>query len=205
VHPALQTQDLRSCFRSASSLSGAEGLIRVTLFLWKPCVLSPLGRCLLRGLGLVQTRVTLGGVKRWATLAGRSCSAIIYGRNNAAVHRKKCYPGSERLEPGRGLCRLGPCGLEAIPWVVCQVRSTLRASVGPLPLLIAGCVLPEDHGGEAHLPVRQESGFPRRPGSNPGNTWRCKALGHFGGKVLFCHHLRPEQRRRPSKKVLPWL
>jgi serine/threonine protein kinase len=50
--------------------------------------------------GLVQTRVTLGGVKRWATLAGRSCSAIIYGRNNAAVHRKKCYPGSERLEPG---------------------------------------------------------------------------------------------------------
>jgi serine/threonine protein kinase len=51
--------------------------------------------------GLVQTRVTLGGVKRWATLAGRSCSAIIYGRNNAAVHRKKCYPGSERLEPGR--------------------------------------------------------------------------------------------------------
>src|SRR5262249_47900635 len=50
VHPALQTQDLRLCFRSASSLSGAERLIRVTLFLVKPCVLSPLGRGLLRGL-----------------------------------------------------------------------------------------------------------------------------------------------------------
>ena len=29
----------------------------------------------------------------------------------------------------------------------------------PCPLLIAGCVLPEDHGDEAHIPVRQESGF----------------------------------------------
>jgi hypothetical protein len=61
-------------------------------------------------LGLVQTRVTLGGVKRWATLAGRSCSAIIYGRNNAAVHRKKCYPGSERLEPGHKLAMVQRLG-----------------------------------------------------------------------------------------------
>jgi hypothetical protein len=37
-------------FRSASSLSRAERLIRVTPFVWKPCVLSPLGRGLLRGL-----------------------------------------------------------------------------------------------------------------------------------------------------------
>jgi hypothetical protein len=58
------------------------------------------------------------------------------------------------------------------------------------------------------LKARQERSAQQQrigPGSNPGNTWRCKALGHFGGKVLFCHHLRPEQRRRPSKKVLPWL
>jgi hypothetical protein len=47
------------------------------------------------------------------------------------------------------------------PVVVCLVRSTLRASVRPLPPLIAGCVLPEDHGGEWHIPMRQESGFQR--------------------------------------------
>ena len=47
------------------------------------------------------------------------------------------------------------------PVVVCQVRSTFRASVRPLPLLIAGCVLPEDHPGDAQTPVRQESGFQR--------------------------------------------
>src|SRR4051812_49367 len=47
------------------------------------------------------------------------------------------------------------------PVVVCLVRSTFRVSVRPLPLLIAGCVLPEDHGDEAHTPVRQESGFQR--------------------------------------------
>jgi len=38
------------------------------------------------------------------------------------------------------------------PVVVGQVRSTFRVSVHPLPLLIAGCVLPEDHGGEAPSP-----------------------------------------------------
>src|SRR5262249_52580749 len=47
------------------------------------------------------------------------------------------------------------------PVVVCLVRSTFRASVRPLPLLIAGWVLSEDHGGEAHTPARQESGFQR--------------------------------------------
>src|SRR3954469_9971229 len=47
------------------------------------------------------------------------------------------------------------------PVVVCLVRSTFRVSVRPLPLLIAGCVLPEDHEGEWHTSVRQESGFQR--------------------------------------------
>src|SRR6516162_10783215 len=58
---------------------------------------------------------------------------------------------------------LSPWALRPLgdPVVVCQVRSTFRASVHPLPLLIAGCVLPEDHGDEAHISVRQESGFPR--------------------------------------------
>src|SRR5262245_17532325 len=51
-------------------------------------------------IGLVQMRVTLGGVKPGASLATRPCLVTIYGRNNAAVHREKCYPGSERLEPG---------------------------------------------------------------------------------------------------------
>src|SRR5713101_5397119 len=36
------------------------------------------------------------------------------------------------------------------PVVVCLVRSTFGVSVRPLPLLIAGCVLPEDHEGEWH-------------------------------------------------------
>jgi hypothetical protein len=44
-----------------------------------------------------------------------------------------------------------------------------------------------------------------RPGSNQGNTWRRKAQGHFGDKFLPKRHLRPEQRRRPPRKVLPWL
>src|ERR1700680_2261670 len=47
------------------------------------------------------------------------------------------------------------------PVVVCQVRSTFRVSVRPLPLLIAGCVLPEDHGERSSHLVRQESGFQR--------------------------------------------
>jgi len=47
------------------------------------------------------------------------------------------------------------------PVVVCLVRSTFRASVRPLPLLIAGCVLSEDHAGSAQTPVRQESGYQR--------------------------------------------
>jgi len=44
------------------------------------------------------------------------------------------------------------------PVVVCLVRSMFRVSVRPLPLLIAGCVLSEDHAGSAQTPVRQESG-----------------------------------------------
>ena len=47
------------------------------------------------------------------------------------------------------------------PVVVCLVRSTFRASVRSLPLLIAGCVLPEDHGERRTHPVRQESGYQR--------------------------------------------
>jgi hypothetical protein len=47
------------------------------------------------------------------------------------------------------------------PVVVCQVRSTFRASVRPLPRLIAGCVLPEDHEVRSTHPVRQESGYQR--------------------------------------------
>ena len=47
------------------------------------------------------------------------------------------------------------------PVVVCQVWSTFRASVRPLPRLIAGCVLPEDHGERSTHPVRQESGYQR--------------------------------------------
>ena len=44
---------------------------------------------------------------------------------------------------------------------------------------------------------------PMRPGSDQGNTWRRKALGHFGDKVLLGHRLRPERRRYRSRKVLP--
>ena len=49
---------------------------------------------------------------------------------------------------------LSPWALRPLgdPVVVGQVRSTFRVSVHPLPLLIAGCVLPEDHGGEAPSP-----------------------------------------------------
>jgi len=47
------------------------------------------------------------------------------------------------------------------PVVVCQVWSTFRASVRPLPRLIAGCVLPEDHEVRSTHPVRQESGYQR--------------------------------------------
>src|SRR5262249_51098725 len=43
---------------------------------------------------------------------------------------------------------LSPWALPPVgdPVVVCLVRSAFRVSVRPLPLLIAGCVLPEDHG-----------------------------------------------------------
>src|SRR4051794_37601243 len=44
------------------------------------------------------------------------------------------------------------------PVVACLVRSTFRVSVRPLPLLIAGCVLPEDHEVLSTHPARQESG-----------------------------------------------
>ena len=70
-------------------------------------------------------------------------------------------PAPLRLMPTTGT--LSPWALRPVgdPVVVCLVRSTLRASVRPLPRRIAGCVLPEDHGGEAQTPVRQESGFQR--------------------------------------------
>src|SRR5262249_51143782 len=58
-----------------------------------------------RKFGLVQTWVTLGGVKPWATSAAKSFSAIAYGQTNPAIDREKCYPGSERLEPGRKFLR----------------------------------------------------------------------------------------------------
>src|SRR5262249_52895263 len=47
------------------------------------------------------------------------------------------------------------------PVVVGRVRSTLRAYVRSLRLLIAECVLSEGHAGSAQTPVRQESGYPR--------------------------------------------
>src|SRR6516165_6175687 len=47
------------------------------------------------------------------------------------------------------------------PVVVCLVWSTFRAPVRPLPRLIVGCVLPEDHEVRSRRPVRQESGFQR--------------------------------------------
>ena len=47
------------------------------------------------------------------------------------------------------------------PVVVCQVWSTFRAPVRPLPRLIVGCALPEDHEVRSSHPVRQESGYQR--------------------------------------------
>src|SRR3954447_9804201 len=70
-------------------------------------------------------------------------------------------PAPLRLAPTTGT--LSPWALLPVgdPVVVCRVRSTFRVSVHPLPLLIAGCVLPEDHGERSTHPVRQESGFQR--------------------------------------------
>jgi hypothetical protein len=51
--------------------------------------------------GMVQTRVTLGGVKPRGLLAERPCPDIVWGGNSTAAPRKKCYPGSEPFEPGR--------------------------------------------------------------------------------------------------------
>jgi hypothetical protein len=70
-------------------------------------------------------------------------------------------PAPLRLAPTTGT--LSPWALLPVgdPVVVCLVRSTFRASVHPLPLLIAGCVLPEDHAGSAQTSVRQESGYQR--------------------------------------------
>src|SRR6516165_1958048 len=64
---------------------------------------------------------------------------------------------------------LSPWALRPVgdPVVVGQVRSTFRASVRPLPLLIAGCVLPEDHGGDAHprdTRIRGSASFPAAVG-----------------------------------------
>src|SRR5262245_66610303 len=69
-------------------------------------------------------------------------------------HYPRCWATTGTLSPWALL----PGG---DPVVVCQVRSTFRASVRPLPLLIAGCVLSEDHAGSAQTPVRQESGYQR--------------------------------------------
>src|SRR5436309_4764409 len=50
------------------------------------------------------------------------------------------------------------------PVVVCLVRSTFRASVRPLPLLIAGCVLAGRSRGAPHTPreagIRVSASFP---------------------------------------------
>ena len=80
--------------------------------------------------------------------------------SNPVLVEARC-PVPLRLEPTTGT--LSPWALLPVgdPVVVCLVRSTYRVSVHPLPLLIAGCVLPEDHGGEAQTPVRQESGYQR--------------------------------------------
>jgi hypothetical protein len=51
--------------------------------------------------GMVQTRVTLGGVKPRGLLAERPCPDIVWGGNSTAAPRKKCYPGSEPFEPGQ--------------------------------------------------------------------------------------------------------
>ena len=77
-------------------------------------------------------------------------------------HVEALCPVPLRLAPTTGT--LSPWALLPLgdPVVVCLIRSTFRVSVHPLPLLIhCRCVLPEDHGGEAHTPVRQESGFQR--------------------------------------------
>ena len=61
---------------------------------------------------------------------------------------------------------LSPWALRPLgdPVVVCLVRSTFRVPVHPLPLLIAGCVLPEDHGGAKQSPretgIRVSASFP---------------------------------------------
>ena len=72
-------------------------------------------------------------------------------------------PAPLRLAPTTGT--LSPWALLPVgdPVVVCLVRSTFRASVHPLPLLTAGCVLPEDHGGEAEpreTGIRVSASFP---------------------------------------------
>ena len=70
-------------------------------------------------------------------------------------------PAPLRLAPTTGT--LSPWALLPVgdPVVVCQVRSTFRASVRPLPRLIVGCALPEDHEVQSTHPVRQESGYQR--------------------------------------------
>ena len=76
-------------------------------------------------------------------------------------HVEALCPVPLRLTPTTGT--LSPWALLPVgdPVVVCQVWSTFRASVRPLPRLIAGCVLPEDHEVRSTHPVRQESGFQR--------------------------------------------
>src|SRR5262245_41925790 len=82
------------------------------------------------------------------------------------VEPSTCPPSSC---PGRYPRRLATTGTLS-PWallplgdpvVVCLVRSTFRAPVRPLPRLVAGCVLPEDHEARSTHAARQESGFQR--------------------------------------------
>src|SRR5215470_15327131 len=88
--------------------------------------------------GLVQARVTLGDIKSTSLSAGKTCPDIACGGNSPAEPRKECYPGAERIEPGRfsisrrlvgSLCgvegRSGPCdhihplGATVMPKGVC--------------------------------------------------------------------------------------
>src|SRR5262249_60991637 len=82
-------------------------------------------------------------------------------------------------------------------------RTNGGARVGPPE------IRPRGRGGAAPSRLKRRSRVLRKgefgPGSNEGNTWRRKARGQFGDKTLPSHHLRPEQRRRPPRKVLPWL
>ncbi len=50
--------------------------------------------------GLVQTWVTLSGVKPGSSVAIDPCLFTLYARTNAGIPQQKCYPASWRFEPG---------------------------------------------------------------------------------------------------------